>query len=174
VVSTLRLREGAERRRDGGEVLLDRPQANQIAFERERGAVPDETVDAVTEKRRLAEHIGVRARRTLSPKEVYTRVRRKVGMEGDSEKAPLRPEVDRKVEHRRLHDPIHDPLHFPAVLFEHDQVVAAEKGNARRNLEPIDNSAERKVRNEQRRSRLRLTTRSVRRRSRTKCGEHRG
>jgi hypothetical protein len=132
VVPSLRLRKGAERRRHRREVLLDRPQPDQVPIEGERRAVPDEAVNSVAEQRRLAHHRRIGAGRALGPEQVHAPVRRKVGVERDPEHATLGAKVDREIEHRRMHDPVYDSLDLTAVLLENEQVVGTEERDARR------------------------------------------
>jgi hypothetical protein len=48
----------------------------------------------------------------------------------DAQQTSLRAGVDREVEYGALHDPVYHPFHFAGGLFEHEEVVGAEKGHS--------------------------------------------
>jgi hypothetical protein len=107
------------------------PATDQIAVERQRRAVPHEPVDAISEQRRLAEHVRAGAGRALRPVEIDAWVRREVPVQGDPEQPALRAEVDGEIEHRRSDVAVHDPPNAAGVLLEDEDVVRAEKGSSR-------------------------------------------
>ena len=72
---------------------------------------------------------------------------REVRMECDTEQAALRAEVHVEIEHR-LHGAVGNPLHPAGGLFEHEDVVGAEKRDRGRSHQAGDNGPDREVRGE--------------------------
>ena len=83
-------------------VLLDGAEADDVRALRETGSVPHETVDPVTEQRRLIQRCGVRSRRALRPVEEYLRSRWKIRMKRDAEQPAFGAVVHREIEHSGL------------------------------------------------------------------------
>src|SRR5918996_5652479 len=88
-------------------ILLDCANPDHVLIKGERRSIPLEAVDPVAQEGRLAEHVRVRAGRTLGPVQVDTRVRREVRMQRDPEQTPLGAKVDRQVQHRALDLAVH-------------------------------------------------------------------
>jgi hypothetical protein len=147
-------------------VVLEGAQLDQVLVERERRAVPHESVDAVAEERygedvvrvgtergnigtlghRREEGIFRRRRgRAARPEEIDEVIRRELRMKGDAEKAALRGEVDRQIENRRTHGAVLDALDLTGVLLDDEPVVLAEKGDADRSRQSADRGAQREV-----------------------------
>jgi len=166
VVATLRL----------AGILLDRADPDEVAVEGQGRPVPDVPVDAVAEQRRFREHVRVRACCAFGPEEVHARVGWEARVERDPEQSPLRAEVDGEVEDSALLRTVDDPLDAARVLFDREDVVPADEGDARRRDEAGGHSSDAQPRVHHRRSRLLGRSRCSRAEDeqRTESGKHRG
>src|SRR5215813_3616102 len=122
-----------------GGILLKRVEPDDIPIQRQSRTVPNEAVHSVSEQRSLAEHRSIIAGCALRPVQVNARVGRKLRMECDSQKPPLRTKVDRQIQHRALYRSIHHPLHLSRFLLEHEDVIVAKKCHGGWAIETADN-----------------------------------
>jgi hypothetical protein len=127
-------------------ISLERPQLDDVLIERERRAVPDETIDSVAEQRNVGEIVAVGSAQRLRPVQVDPAGREEVRVQRDPEQSSLGRAVHRQVEHGALHDAVDDVLHLAGGFLEHEHVVRPEKGHADRLVEPGCRRPNREVR----------------------------
>src|SRR5262245_47040038 len=122
-----------------GGILLKCVEPDEIPIQRQSRTVPNEAVHSVSEQRSLAEHRSIIAGCALRPVQVNARVGRKLRMECDSQKPPLRTKVDRQIQHRALYRSIHHPLHCSRFRLEHQDVILTKECQGSPSTKTADN-----------------------------------
>jgi hypothetical protein len=114
-------------------VRLEGSQSNEIVVERERGSIPDEAIDAITQQGHFFEGRRVCARRAFGPKKINARICGKGWVKRNPEQTSLRCGIDGQIERReRLNDPVHYAFHMATGLLENQQVIITQECHGRR------------------------------------------
>src|SRR4051794_6019057 len=119
--------------------------------------IPDEAIDAISERRRSARLKGgiriadfcddsrISARAAFGPVQVNTRVRGEIRVKRDSEESALRGGINGKIKDNGGNCAVHDSLHPARSFFDHEEIVRTEEGNSGGLAQTVDDGCDLKV-----------------------------